>query len=251
MDGKNIVINIVVPRIAKSAGTLLALLGDKILLTPMSELGPLDPQIPSERGVYISAKTVRDSLRQLLDLLSEMSESEEKRTKISREAMRDLLHRIPVSEMGHYESLVKHVSRLAEELLANRMFKGKEKKASLTVRKLVEGYEYHGYPLTYWHLKSMGLQCELLKDNAEEICLEVYKQFLKLQRVLDAVLFPFYASLPKFLAKHAYSVRKLDHGLIVIPAPEESFKYFFGRVVELVESEGSITKEEAETVEKS
>jgi len=38
----------IVPRYAKSAGTLLACAGDEIYLTPISELGPVDPQIHIE-----------------------------------------------------------------------------------------------------------------------------------------------------------------------------------------------------------
>ena len=35
----------IVPRLAKSAGTLLACAGDKIYATPITELGPVDPQV--------------------------------------------------------------------------------------------------------------------------------------------------------------------------------------------------------------
>jgi membrane-bound ClpP family serine protease len=35
----------IIPRWAKSAATLIACAGDKILMTPVAELGPLDPQI--------------------------------------------------------------------------------------------------------------------------------------------------------------------------------------------------------------
>ena len=38
-------LNFIVPRWAKSAATLLVCSGDKILMSPIAELGPLDPQI--------------------------------------------------------------------------------------------------------------------------------------------------------------------------------------------------------------
>jgi hypothetical protein len=38
-------LNFIVPRWAKSAATLLVCAGDSILMTPVAELGPLDPQI--------------------------------------------------------------------------------------------------------------------------------------------------------------------------------------------------------------
>ena len=38
-------LNFIVPRWAKSAATLLVCSGDKIFMAPVTELGPLDPQI--------------------------------------------------------------------------------------------------------------------------------------------------------------------------------------------------------------
>ena len=38
-------LNFIIPRWAKSAATLLVCSGDKILMSPVAELGPLDPQI--------------------------------------------------------------------------------------------------------------------------------------------------------------------------------------------------------------
>jgi hypothetical protein len=49
---------VVVPDIAKSAATILALGADQIIMAPPSDLGPIDPQVlVPERG-YISAKEV-------------------------------------------------------------------------------------------------------------------------------------------------------------------------------------------------
>ncbi len=43
-------LDVLVPELAKSAATLIALAADKISLSPLGELGPLDPQMPDPSG---------------------------------------------------------------------------------------------------------------------------------------------------------------------------------------------------------
>ena len=52
---------------AKSASTLLACAGDVIYMTPMAELGPVDPQVPVSDTLWVSAKSIGDSLRMVLE----------------------------------------------------------------------------------------------------------------------------------------------------------------------------------------
>jgi len=49
---------VIIPRMAKSAGTLLACAGDVIYMTPIAELGPVDPQIPVSGTLWVSAKSI-------------------------------------------------------------------------------------------------------------------------------------------------------------------------------------------------
>ncbi|MEM0241117.1 MAG: hypothetical protein QXP29_06615 [Candidatus Nezhaarchaeales archaeon] len=146
-------LNVIVPRSAKSAGTLLALCSNCIILTKLSELGPIDPQIRIESR-YVSTKTIRDSLRQVLEIVFELEVSantKEVKKDVERiEAVKHILSRIPVAEMGHYESLLNHVAHLAQELLRNRMMKEKStEEIKKVAEQLVRGYEYHEFPITY------------------------------------------------------------------------------------------------------
>lgn len=60
---------VIVPDIAKSAGTLLALGADHILMSPASDLGPVDPQFEMGGGDYalISAKDIIAAVDRALD----------------------------------------------------------------------------------------------------------------------------------------------------------------------------------------
>ncbi|OGK43428.1 hypothetical protein A2956_02470 [Candidatus Roizmanbacteria bacterium RIFCSPLOWO2_01_FULL_37_57] len=69
--GKKNKLRVVVPEIAKSAGTIICLGADIISVGPPSELGPIDPQVP-RTGIgghpeYLSAWTYVNSYKMLMD----------------------------------------------------------------------------------------------------------------------------------------------------------------------------------------
>ena len=107
----------VVPRLAKSAGTLLACAGDKIYATPLTELGAVDPQvlIPSA-GRYVSARRIGDSLRQVIEIIEKTKTS-------SQQVIQAIFSNIPIAEMGHFESLLSHVKSLLEFYALKTLFK--------------------------------------------------------------------------------------------------------------------------------
>ncbi len=239
-QGKTIKINIIVPRIAKSAGTLFSLCGDKIILTRVSELGPIDPQIRSERGAYVSAKTMRDSLKQVLEIVTELSNERKRGSKENiRRAIENLLYRIPVTEMGHYESLIRHVSKLAEELLSHRMFRDEGKGGKINigniVANLVRGYEYHGYVLTYWHLKNMGLRCELASEELEEKLLAIYRKFEEIERIISIHLVPPILSLPEFISQYMHVIHEFKNGVAILPTSPPEVDEILSRILEIIE----------------
>lgn len=55
---------VIVPNQAKSAGTLLAMGADEIIMGPMSDLGPVDPQFQlPDTGELVGAKTIIDAVQ--------------------------------------------------------------------------------------------------------------------------------------------------------------------------------------------
>ena len=55
-------LTVIVPDQAKSAGTLLALAADHILMGPTSDLGPIDPQLRLTNGAWVAGKTIIDAV---------------------------------------------------------------------------------------------------------------------------------------------------------------------------------------------
>jgi hypothetical protein len=61
---------VVVPQFAKSAGTLITLASDGSITGPLTQFGPIDPQLPrvtKESQSWVSARAVRDTYRKLIE----------------------------------------------------------------------------------------------------------------------------------------------------------------------------------------
>jgi len=57
-------IRFIVPSVAKSAATMLALSGNVVVGGPATELGPIDPQMPTGRGGFAPAQAILDQFDQ-------------------------------------------------------------------------------------------------------------------------------------------------------------------------------------------
>jgi ClpP class serine protease len=200
----------VVPRLAKSAGTLLACSGNKILATPITELGPVDPQVQLPgTGRYVSAKTIRDSLKQAIETIKETRTSEE-------QIVGAVFSGIPIAEMGHYESLLNHVKSLLEDILSRRMKKDR-KEVSEIAEKLTKGYVYHGKAIHVEEAKDVGLEIEILTGDKLKAVYNIYQTLKRLFDALNEQLEPL-----MYVAKIPLPVRpyKIQLGIIYMPSIE-------------------------------
>lgn len=71
---------VVVPNMAKSAATMTALCSDQIVMGYLSELGPIDPQVPVRVGGlvrYVSAQSFLDGQKATLDAVAEAQKQNE------------------------------------------------------------------------------------------------------------------------------------------------------------------------------
>lgn len=122
---------VIVPRQAKSAATLIALGADEIHMGPLSQLGPIDPQIGGLPALGIAAA---------LDRIAELSE----RHPGSGDMFAEYLHKaLTVEQIGFCERISESAEQYAERLLANKT--GLPKKASVIAHTLVHDYKDHGF----------------------------------------------------------------------------------------------------------
>lgn len=80
LSGRNRKVRVIVPNIAKSAATILALGADEILMGYVSELGPIDPQVAiavSGMTQWVSAFAFVEARDKLMDQIAEATKKKE------------------------------------------------------------------------------------------------------------------------------------------------------------------------------
>jgi len=58
-------VTFLIPNIAMSAGTVFALSGNEIIMGPGSYLGPIDPQVPNQDGMYVPALAILNMVEEI------------------------------------------------------------------------------------------------------------------------------------------------------------------------------------------
>jgi len=150
----------IVPRWAKSAATLLVCGGDVVAMTPVAELGPLDPQL----SVYDGTEGRHENFSPLhiestLELIRQEFETGD------RDLAEALVRRLqfPMT-LGSYTKLLEVGEDYARKLLGSRMFKQKTggKDTSKIAKNIVKGYPDHGCCIHCEEADGIGLRVELV-----------------------------------------------------------------------------------------
>jgi len=144
-------IDFAVPRLAKSAATLLALSGDKLLMSRVAELGPLDIQLEVSPGFMISGNSVRDSIARINELYASNPD-------VAKEWLKQL-NPIVFSELDRKNEITKGY--------ADRMWNVDEKEEA--IKKLIEKYPHHGYVIDIDEVAELGFDVDKL-ENDKDIC---------------------------------------------------------------------------------
>jgi membrane-bound ClpP family serine protease len=163
-------LTVLVPHRARSAGTLLCLGAHELVLGPLAELGPLDPQVssagaprPGEPGV-ISAEDLRAFRRIAEDWFG--ADREEDRMQL----VSLLAQRVFPGSLGAFYRADQLVRQLAGEMLAYQLPEAAEEDRARIVARLVDDYHAHDYAITRAQARELGLRVTH-PDAAEEALL--------------------------------------------------------------------------------
>ena len=161
----------IVPRWSKSAATLLVCAGDRIKMTPVAELGPLDPQItelnPLEQRLERFSPLHVESTLELI---------RNEYTKGNKALADGLMQRLqfPIT-LGSFKKSLDVGKQYAGKLLASRMLKDAPEKAQEIAVYLTEGYADHGYCINLDEATALGLIVEPLSPEELEIAWAIHK----------------------------------------------------------------------------
>jgi len=167
-------LNFIIPRWAKSAATLLVCAGDSIFMTPIAELGPLDPQItqfnPLERRVEQFSPLHIDLT---LDMIRQ--EYEKGSQKLAKALMERL--QFPLT-LGSFKKSLEIGEQYLIKLLETRMLSGdkkKDKEPKEVARRLTVGYANHGFCINLEEAENIGLNVVELKGEELDVVWEIHK----------------------------------------------------------------------------
>lgn len=131
-------VSFVIPDYAYSAGTVLALSGDEILMDYYSILGPIDPQVPDEAGGTLLPGA--GYLAKFRELVDEINAARSKDPKAKDAELHYLIKRFEPAKLFHIEQAIEHGQALIVEWLPKYKFKswtttGSGKKVTPSMRK--------------------------------------------------------------------------------------------------------------------
>jgi hypothetical protein len=185
ISGDNRKFRVIVPNIAKSAATVLALGADKILMGYCSELGPIDPQ------VLISVSGITQQVSALAfvqardNLMDEIAEATKKKKPIVGQLQQLAGLNIPFTvEMLNW---INFSEKTAETLLDKYMLRSKFPKASTRKKKAKEIatkllskqlFPVHGQFIDGPTAKQLELEIELL-DKSDELWDKLWEYYIR------------------------------------------------------------------------
>lgn len=171
-------LRVIVPDFAKSAGTLIALGADKIIMSDTSELGPIDPQITLNDG---NGNRIRYSIQSYLDAYEAHSASLQKNPN-------DIVAQIMLSKFDParvklFEAARARVREFAENQLKYGMFRSGQGNFTKIASDLIDTKRWllHGQMISHEAAKDIGLSVEYLDPGNPEW--QAYWQLYCLQRL--------------------------------------------------------------------
>lgn len=155
-------LRVIVPDFAKSAGTLMALGANRILMSDSSELGPIDPQIilADDHG-----NLIRHSVQSYLDAYE--GHSQALQANPNDIAARVMLGKLDPATVKLFEAARTRAQKFAEEQLQRGM---KITNFTKIAKELIDTKRWlsHGQMISSQDAKQMGLEVDHLDPKGEE-----------------------------------------------------------------------------------
>jgi hypothetical protein len=171
---------ITVPRMAKSAATLICCAANEIHMGSLSELGPIDPQIND-----LPALGLKYSVEHIAELV--------KRYPSSSDMLAKYLHSsLPLINLGYYERVAESSTQYAEKLLSTHKDNLKRPSKDIATE-LVYKYKDHGFVIDKKEAEEIFGE-DIIKMNTPEYELgnSLYRALDFIANISDAIDYYFY-----------------------------------------------------------
>lgn len=155
--------HVIVPKMAKSACTVICLGAQSVLMGPTAELGPIDPQVRQPEGGFFSASSYVARYNKLMD--------EAARAQGNIEPFLMNLKAFDPVLVEELEREIELSKKVAQDVLFSGMWSDKERAedetAKLAVFTRIEEKGSHGRPILFSELKRIGLDVEQAAPDSD------------------------------------------------------------------------------------
>lgn len=196
LTGANQKLRVIVPNIAKSAATILALGTDQIIMGYTSELGPIDPQVPivvSGFPQYVSAFAFVEARDKLMKQIAEATKKKQPTVGLLTQ-----LAGLNVPFIDEMENQMAFSKKTAVTLLNKYMLvpvhkntATRKKNAEAIAQQLLskELFPVHGHYINGQTAKGMGLQIDLL-DSQDPLWKLIWDYYMRCELQMNIPLQP-------------------------------------------------------------
>lgn len=166
--------NAIVPSRAHSAATLIALGANKICMSPLGSLSPIDPQLhikPSEQR-----EAIRAGIEDIYGYYLLIKDTLELDAQGRAEALKILAGRIGPEILGQASRIRNEIRIIATNLLNLHIEDGP--KINNIVERLVEKLHSHQYMINRKEAQKIGLPVDLLDEKSETLSHQIIKSYI-------------------------------------------------------------------------
>lgn len=169
-------INVLIPYVAYSAATIFTLGADNIIMGQYSNLGPVDPQIISQRkdshGVPNNLQFGSEDLRYFIEFVKNDIGVKKEKNKLK--ACEELISNVWGNTIGFAKRSQQLSLYLSEKFLSEHKYK--KNKIKKIAKKLNSSF-HHSYAVSRTEAIEMGLNVEKPTKNLEKIMWDIWKDF--------------------------------------------------------------------------
>lgn len=166
-------ISVLVPYVAYSAATVLALGADEIVMHPYSNLGPVDPQLTFSDTTGQKMNFSTEDVRNYIEFVRKDVGISAQKHLIT--ALHSLLTEVGPTHVGFTKRTQSLSLALSTKLLETQI--GKKKDAKHIAKTLNSSFYHHGYALDREEAKSIGLEIKYPKKKIEKLLWEVWEDY--------------------------------------------------------------------------
>jgi len=169
-------LTVLVPHRARSAGTLLCLGAHDLVLGPLAELSPLDPQIGSSAAPRPGEPAVlsAEDMRAFREMAQQWFGIERDEDRLSLFAL--LAQRVFPGSLGAFYRADRLVRDMAQELLRYQLPEVDRAGHELIVDRLVGGFHGHDYAITRAQAKDLGLRVRYADAREEALLWSILRE---------------------------------------------------------------------------